>query len=364
LVSAPWFDELGLSGDLSLRPEPTGWVRLSLTGLDLPVVAALAPAQGVTVSEGALDLRTQVKLQGSHRARVQTTVVFTDLQIAEPKGGPIEKKLALPVGLDAALFLLRNPAGEHRMSVGFTVDEGGFSTGQIALAATEAAAQVLGVALAGAPLRLISALVPTGGKKARGPRAVAEIEFAPGSCELPPDLEARLLSLRRELAGNRSLGLVVRHELGAADRAQAERRANPPAEECGDLVLRGRQRKAELLRSRAEAATRARALLAVGARESGAACDALRAIDRELAAVESNLDRVLEILRTPSERQARKRTRFAALEIARDRLELVTGQLKAGLEAEDFDRIDSREPRFEVREGEGQGRIVLELRER
>lgn len=360
----PWFDELSLSGDLALRPEPSGWVRFGLSGLDLPAVAALAPSQIVDVEKGTLDLRTHVKLLGSNQMRVQTTAVFTDLEVKEPKGGPIEHGLSLPVTLDVALFLLRNPAGEHRLSVGFTVDPHGIGSGQIAMAATEAAAQVLATALAGAPMRLVGALVPQGHGKPRGPRAVAEIPFAAGSCELPADLESKILSLRRELAGNRSLELVLRHELGPGDREQAEQRANPPLDECRELVVRGRQRKAELLRARSEATTRARALLAVGDREAKRACEALQALDRELAAVEQRLDRVLDVERTQSERQADKRTRVAALDIAGDRLDAVAAQLRAGLEPEDLERIDRRDPRFDVRADGGPGRVVLELRER
>jgi hypothetical protein len=73
---------------------------------------------------------------------------------------------------------------------------------------------------------------------------------------------------------------------------------------------------------------------------------------------------VLDVERTQSERQAGKRTRVAALDVARDRLDAVAARVKAGLEPEDFERIDERDPRFEVREDGGPGRVVLELRER
>jgi hypothetical protein len=357
-----WFDELALSGDLALKPALSGWLRLALTGLDLPEVASLAPPQSLTVGEGALDLRTDVRLAGRGGARVQTTLVFSDLQVEEPKGGPIERSLALPVALDAALFLLRNPAGEHRISVGFSVDESGISGGQIALAATQAIAQVLAVALAGAPLRLIGALVPRDAEKARGPRASAEIAFGPGASDLTGAIEPTILPLRRLLAADASLTLILRHELGAEDAVRAERFANPTESECRDLVVRGRQRKAELQRGRAEVATRVRALLAVGARESEAGTQELRGIDRELASVEENLDRLLEILRSPSPRHAKKRTRVAALEIGRNRLEAIAERVRAGLEPEDQGRIDVRPPRFDPRADGGPGRVVLELR--
>jgi hypothetical protein len=362
--ASPWFDELALSADVALKPEPSGWVRLSLSGLDLPEIARFAPSKGVTVSHGAFDLSTSVRLAGTKGAHVQTTLVFSDLEVEEPKGGPIESSLALPVALNAALFLLRNPAGEHRISVGFDVGEHGLSSGEIALAATSATAQVLGVALAGAPLRLLSALVPTDPKKARGPIASGEIEFAPGSSDLPSDTEARLFVLRKMISAHRSASVIVRHELGAEDRARAERFANPTDAECRELVQRARQRKAELQRERAEAATRARALLAVGSKESGGALEGLRAVDRELASVEKDLDRLLEILGARSPRQEQKRTKLAALEIGQDRLDAVLARIRAGVDAEDLSRIEVTSPRFDPRADGGPGRVIVELRAR
>jgi hypothetical protein len=240
---APVFDELVLAGDYSLAPEPAGWVQLTLRGLELPETLAIFPSKDVSVDEGSLDLRVRATFKGQSGVRVQSTAAFTDLSVSEPAGGPIEKGLGLPVALDAALFLLRNPAGEHRFSIGFTVGREGVSGGQIALAATGAVAQVIAVALAGAPLRLLSALAPKSGEKARGPRAVGEIRFAAGSSELPPDAASTLFDLRRRFAADASLALVVRHALSSADVERAEGLANPSAEECLALVARARQRR-------------------------------------------------------------------------------------------------------------------------
>jgi len=362
--AAPVFDELVLAGDVEFRPELSGWVQLTLSGLELAEAARLAPPQAVGIGGGALDLRVHAKLKGRSGMSIQSTIVFTDLEVEEPVGGPIESGLGLPVPLDTALFLLRNPAGEHRLSVGFAVDEEGVSGDQLALAATSAAAQVLAAAIAGAPLRLLGALVPASDERPRGPRAVRTIEFAAGASDPPAAAASTLFQLRRELESNASLQLVLRHELGAADVERAEGLANPPEPECLALVARARQRKAELLRGRAVAATRARALLAVGARESTAASESLRAIDRELALVEDTLDGVLEILRSPSPRQARKRTRIAALEISQARLDAITSILRETLEPDEAARLDVRAPRFEVAGGEGGGKIIVELTER
>jgi hypothetical protein len=363
-LGAPVFEEFVLAGDIALAPEPSGRLQLSLTALQLPEVVALAPPQAVDVTDGALDLRVQAKIRGGSGARVNSMIVFTDLDVKEPAGGPIESGFDLPVALDSALFLLRNPAGEHRFTVGFTVEEGGISPTQIALAAAGAAAQVLASALVGAPMRLLSAIVPSSGKEQSGPRAVSAVPFAAGSCDFTPESVAAFRGLCQDLEADPSLALVIRHELGAEDVKRAEQLANPSETECTELVARARQRKAELLRDRAKSVIRARTLLAVGAPDATRASDALRGIDRELAGVEGTLDSVLEILRSPSERQANKRTRVAALDIAQCRLDAITELARRSLYPSSFARLDIRAPRFEVTAGEGAGRIVLELRQR
>jgi hypothetical protein len=359
----PWLDEIALAGDVALVPELSGTLRLNLTGLDLrEILDRLGPPQGMSVAQGGLDLRTDLRFLGASGAHVQTTLVFSDLVVEEVENGPIQTYLKLPVGLNTALFLLRNPAGEQRISAAFSVGPDGIGSGKLAIAATEAIAEVLAVALAGAPLRLVGAIVPQEGKKERRPDA--EIAFAPGSSELPADAGPALFALRKKLAANPALTLVVRHEFGPEDLARAERLANPPEATCRDLVVRLRQRKSELARDRAEASTRVRALLAVGAEEAAAERESLRAIDREIASVEEDLDRVLDILRSASPRQTKKRTRAAALEIGQDRLDAVVKSLSAALEKDDAARIEPASPRFDAREDGGSGRVLLELRPR
>ncbi len=364
-TSAPVFEELVVSGNVALRPQMSGWVRMNLSGLELqPIASAAARDSAVRVEDGSLDLRVDAKLKGDAGTKVQTTLVFSDLDVEEPAGGPLESTLSLPVALNAALFLLRNPAGEHRVSTGFTIGRDGVSSGEIALTATAAFAQVFAVALAGAPLRLLGALVPDAEAEERGPRALKEIVFAPGSSELPPRTADALFELHKQFTSNRNLSIEIRHELSAGDVDRAEAFANPPQEECRELVTRARQRRAELLRERAVATSQARALFAVGATEAQAASARLRHVDRELASVESGLDQVLAILRSNAPTRARKRTRVAALAIAQARLDAVQSLLRMDIEREDLERIEVRAPRFEVSPGSGVGKVVIVLRER
>jgi hypothetical protein len=359
------FEELALSGRVSLYPEPVGWASVSLGGLELPRFAGIAAEQGVDVRDGALDAGLRLRLKGSDGARVHTSLVFSDLELSELEGGPIESALGLSMPLESALFVLRNAGGEHRFSMGFSVDENGLSKSQIVSAGTQAFAGVLAGALAGAPLRLLGAMIPGGDEEETKPtRDSWRFPFAPGSTELAAGTAERLAVARRKLSAADDLIAIVRHELTTDDLARAERLANPTADECLELAQRLRQRKAELLRRRAALGTEARTFYAVGVKEARNATAELRGIERDLASIEDGLDGVLQILRSDSPRQRAKRTRSACREIADLRLAATDAVLRSDLSAVDQERIEVRSARFDPLERGGGGSVVIELRER
>ena len=160
-----------------------------------------------------------------------------------------------------------------------------------------------------------------------------------------------------------SIVLVLAHELGAADLEHVERLANPPAEERRDLANRLRQRRAELLRRRDGVAAELRARYAMGGGlEVAALLDDLRALDRELSQCETAMDTIYGTLRPGAERRAARRTRDAALELSRLRLESARRSLLDAGVRRMPERIDLRRPRFGAVEGEQPGRILLTLR--
>ena len=357
------FDEVALSGRIAPFPAPDGWASLDVSGLELPPFAGLAKQQGLDIEDGALDTSVRLRLKGEEGARVSTSLVFSDLALEEVEGGPIESTLGLPMALDSALFVLRNSAGEHRFSIGFSVGPDGVSRSQLVVAGTQAFAGVLAGALAGAPLRLLGALVPAG-DKAPEPDLEYSLEFAAAGGELAR-APTPLVSARRTLVSSGKHVAVVRHELSAEDVRRAERLANPTHQECVEIAERLRRRKSGLLRRREELGISVRTLFAVGAPEAAERAADLRAATVELLEVEDGLDRVLEILRSDSPRQHEKRTRNACREIAQRRVDAVVAELSVGLRSFEVDRIEARSPRFEVVEGlEAGGRVVIELRAR
>src|SRR6185369_3589695 len=122
-------------------------------------------------------------------------------------------------------------------------------------------------------------------------------------------------------------------------------------------------RKQRLMESRNALAADARARLASG---GGAAAEQsltqLRDADRELAAAEDALDRVYELLRPGADRQADRRTRAAALEIAQARLDSVhAALLAAGIPNLDQRVRVTRAQFTEPEQGQADGKVTFTL---
>jgi Domain of Unknown Function (DUF748) len=355
------FDELTLAGRIAPLPVPVGWVQMNLSGFELVPLAPLASTKGLTLEDGALDLSARVRLKGKEGAGAGVSVTFSDLNVSEPEGGFLQKLLSLPMTLDTALFLLRNPAGEHRFSVDVAVGPEGVGTGALAMAAASAAVQVIAAAVAGAPLRLIGAVLPGGDGKAEPAREVLVFDFPPGSAELDEASRHRLEELALRVRVQPALNVLVRQELSSEDLECARRLANPAPEQCLELTAGLRQRKASLWRDRDAAAAQARAMFAIGASGAREASERVRALEGQLAEVEAGLDRVLEVLRAGSPRQQAKRARTTARELAELRLEEVASAVRRELEGRQPERIEVRSPRSSDARGEAAGRVIVEL---
>jgi hypothetical protein len=157
----------------------------------------------------------------------------------------------------------------------------------------------------------------------------------------------------------------VQHRFGGADVARAEALANPSAEDCLQLAAGLRGARAELRRDRAELAAKVRAAWGVGpGAAQPAGTDRLRALEGAIAANDDALDRVLELLRPGAERYRDKRTRAAALAVARERVEVLRRWLAAqGVEGLDA-RFEAKSPSFDVAQDDAPGTALVVLRRR
>ncbi|MFT7671390.1 MAG: hypothetical protein ACI8X5_004108, partial [Planctomycetota bacterium] len=282
------FDEIALAGRVSVFPSLDGWVQLSASGVELAELAPLAAMNGLDLDDGALDSSVRIRLQGAEGLDVNTSIVFTDLNMAEAQGGFLESLFTLPVGLDTALFMLKNADDEHRFSVGFSIDDEGLSLATLAGAGASAFSEVLIRAIAAVPMRVLTSLIPGGDTEEETPSEVWSLPFSPATTELGPEQLIALQVAAERLQDDDSFVLVLRHELCPEDVARADRLANPASATCLEIVEGLRQRKAQVLRARSSLSSEAHALYAIGDERASEATQGLLEKERELASIENS----------------------------------------------------------------------------
>ena len=352
----PIFDEVALSGQLSLAPVPRGYVKVAVSALELPGFRGPAQEAGVEIGDGLLDTKVTLRFLGDQGMRIRSNSTFGYLSLSEAAGGPISRYLKLSAPLDVVLFALRNRNGEHRIPVNVAMPPGKISFASVGSAVATTLGQVIADALAGSPFRLLGSLTDlvglTGGDEGEDVGLGAEIAFEAGAATVPASSRDDLAELIERLNQDGSLTVVVQHDFGAGDLARAEMLANPSEADCLALAARLRGVRAALSRERAQLAAEARAHYVVGLVERGRVdSNNLRGLDREIGRTEEALDRVYELLRPGAERRRDKRTRDAALALGQLRLEAVRDLLETAGIRNARARIDLRRPRYQLADG-------------
>jgi Domain of Unknown Function (DUF748) len=368
LENRPVFDELTLQGRIVQAPEPTGWVNLTLSSLELPAFVGPAQQEGVIIGDGTLDATARLRLNGADGHSVDARLTFTYLSLDEPENGPITRWLHLPAPLDTVLFLLKNNNGEQIIKLSFDVPQGGLGGGRVAAATGRAMSSSIARAVASSPLRVLGTVTDavgiTGGDAAP-PEPPLVLDFGPGDAALPAGAAATLDWVAARLHHDEDLGLLVEHSFSAGDAERALLLGNPPPEVVLLVAERLRLERAELLRHHDVASAEARSLLAVGRQaEADAAAARLLEADRQLGAREESLDRVLELLDAGASRRAPKRARAVGVEFGEARLAQVRERLAAAGGPEILERVQSRPVRYAPDEQPGGGHIVLTLKPR
>jgi hypothetical protein len=367
------FSEIAASGNLTLHPEPRGWARSSVSGLEMLSLRGPAAAAKVDIAGGVFDSRVDVRFQDDGAVGTRSRFAFTDLRMSEPDDGPIRRVLKLPGPLDAMIVVLQDASGAITVPLNVTVEEYKVGGGQIAGAAVTALGSILATAMASAPLKVtggvtqlvgIDQAIPIlggGKKKQTGPQLAGAVEFYPGAGSESSDAATiTLQELIERMRRDKTLEVTLRHELSGGDIARAAQRANPSTEQAAALGADLRQRKAALLQQRDELAPAVRATVA--ADSSGRAAEAvaqLRELEVQQAATEDALDRVYELIRPGAQRQAERRTRAAGLEIAEARLNAIKQLIVAGGIPDAENRVRVIKPQFTPAEGDAGGKVTL-----
>jgi hypothetical protein len=247
------------------------------------------------------------------------------MKLSEPDDGPIRKALGLSVPLNVAIAAVQDADGSITLPVNFSLKD--FHPEGIFGAASGAVSSVVATAVLSTPLKIANLL---GGPKAAQPEQPFTLDFAPGVIVPESADQAQLALLAQRMIKEPKLQLTITHTFGNQETPTLYSRANPSAEEAQNLAFRLHEHKLELSRLRAQVAGQAEAQLSLFDTNSAApTVDRLRAIDRELAMTETALDRTYDILRPGAEKQADRRTRAIAIEIAKQRLQAIQQIFKA-----------------------------------
>ena len=317
------FSQLTASGKLSLFPSPKGWIKTSLSGLELGALNGEAKQAGFGLSAGTFDADIDARFLTDGTLDVRPKFTFTDLGIADPPKGPVERYLHLPAPLDGIIAILQDASGQIAVPLRFTVNQGKINTGDIAASASGAFLEIVVKAIASSPLKAVGSVASLIGfdlkDKKKYPPPPLSIGFEPAATAYLYTEGGLPMTLLERLKNDPTVQITLRHDLGAGDVKRAAERANPNGDDAQALAYQLRQKKMELLKERARITGQARGEIGSGI-EVTQTLDHLRGVERELAATEDGLDDLNNLVRPGAGRQALRRTRAACIAIGEQRL--------------------------------------------
>jgi hypothetical protein len=360
------FSQVEAGGIISLYPQPKGWIKSSVSSLDLAALSGEAKRLGFTLSGGTFDGSSDLRLNGDGTMRARAKFSLTDLDVSEPPNGPVTQFLRINTPLNIAVAAVQDQDGSITIPVDVPIEAGRISGPDLTLAVTGAVASVVATAITSAPLKSADAVLSLfGNEKQPKDDQPVTLVFAPGDRSIGSGGQAALAGLLTRMKADPTLEVTVHQTLGAGDVARAAVLANPTPEDCGNLAYQLRLKKIELLEARQAASQRAEAQLASGyGADADAAVGQLREIDDAIAVTETALDQVYDMMRPGAERQAPRRTRAACLQIAQDRIEGVREALVAGAIPGIGSRVKTTHASYNVAgtdAGNGGGMVTITL---
>jgi hypothetical protein len=366
------FAEVAASGNVTLYPHTAGWARSTVSGFELVSIKGEAAAMGVTIDNGVMDSRVDVRFLEGGAIDMKSRIAFTDLRMSEEPGGRLGNALKLAGPLDATIVLLQDASGAITIPVGLKIEKSEIGGGQIAGAAIGAVASVIATAITNAPVKAVGAVTEVvglnkamglfGKKKPVGPQDAGSLDYFAGAGESTDgSANVTLQQVIDQMKGDKTLELTLKHELGGGDIARASQRANPSADEASAVGAYLRQRRVELIAQREQVASAARATIVASAdkKAAAAAIERLREVESQLAATEDALDRVYELTAPGAARQADRRTRTASLQIAEARLNAIKQLIVAAGVPDAQNRVVVTKPQFTQTEGDAGGRVTM-----
>jgi len=222
-------------------------------------------------------------------------------------------------------------------------------------------------AVASTPVKAVTGVVGLFGDTAKQMEVVQEppvrLEFAPGLTTLDVGSERKLATILSRAKRDKGVRVVIEHELGRDDVDVAARRANPPGQQVAALAEGLRTRRRDLLLRRDALLLQAHTAafgLHPSADRPEASLAAYRQLNLDLAGVDDSLDLLYDLQRPGAERQADRRTRSAAIELADARLALVRSSVQSICGPAATDRVRVGTARFTTAD-EGRSAVVVSV---
>ncbi len=355
------FSQMSGSGVIYLYPTRSGWMKASISGLELYGLAGVAQRRGVKLGggtvDGTVDLRFEDKITD-----VRANLVATDLQVSEPHNGLIFRYLHLPMPVDVAVKTIQDAQGSIRIPLHFQVT--GVQTDNLVASVAQAVGGAIIKTIASIPQKTLATAVSFIGLGGRSSKPIPPVSlfFLPGDTALEASEQVKLDALIERMRKDKTLAITLRHDLGSQDVTVVEKRANPSREEATNMATQLHSQKIALAQQQAQWAGKARTLLASDAqKEAIEALEHLREIERRMASVEDALDHVYELSRRGAERNADRRTRQAALELGRQRMTALNSKLvDAGIPAIN-QRVQLANAQFNASEAVPDGKLVITI---
>lgn len=371
------WEEIAVNGTAAFMPVPSGVVKLTVNGLELPAFRGPAKQGSVDLKQGVADVVIGARREPGGGLSAKVDATLTDIDISEPAGGPIQDALGIPTPVGAIIFGLRDEDGAIKIPAEIELEAGEVSLGAIARTALATLGQIISRALirntglraigqvtdiGKAALNVVPGadLLPFGGKDPGQLEYV--LQFSP--CGSRPTAEDRkeLDVLIARMKSNAAMKIVVSHDLGGRDLARLEQITSPAPADAEAMIARLRQRKLNFELERQELATRARSNYAAGLdSEAQRLWRQLRRLEQEIGLIDGSLSEVTGLLAANADRGKARRARNAAVDLAESRIAWVKEALRlarvAGVESRvRFERARFKEPQIDF------GRVMLRLR--
>jgi len=199
-----------------------GEFQLNMRDLDLPSVSAFAKPAGIGLHAGRLSLESRMVL-GAEGIRAENEIVLNKPGVSMGDPDSFAKEFGLPINL--ALVLLRDAAGDIRLTVPFRMDEKGAAVSFGSVVGSAMRAALTGALTSPLKMAGLGAANPKSGSARNSPptAGLEPVGFPPGLAEPGPEAAGRAAGLVKLLARRPDLALVLRGSGGPEDRPQLAR---------------------------------------------------------------------------------------------------------------------------------------------